>query len=69
MVAHLAIDRASARIDAESAFESPLFDAFVQSQARVEGLFSLAVLNQLEGQEQPATADVADVRVLTKPLP
>src|SRR5882672_1806908 len=68
MVATAAIRRAAGRITGEAVFERGGLDPLVELEAGIERLAAGAIGDELDGLEQAASADVADVPVIAEAL-
>ncbi len=66
MVAAAAIHCPACRITGEAVFERGGFDPLVELEAWIERLAGGAIGDELDGLEQAASADVADVPVRDK---
>jgi len=65
MIALTTIDRSTHGVDHQPARHRLRPDVRMQAQRGVEGPLRLAIVDEFKGHEQSATADVADVRVLS----
>src|SRR5712672_4598192 len=68
MVAAAAIHRPACRITGEAVFERGSLDPLVELEAWIERLAADAIGDELDGLEQAASADVADVPVIAEAL-
>ena len=68
MVAAAAVHRAAGRITGEAAFERGGLDPLVELEGWIERLAAGAIGDQLDGLEQAAPADIADVPVIAETL-
>ena len=68
MVATAAIHRPACRITGEAVFERGGLDPLVELEAGIERLAAGAIGDELDGLEQAASADVADVPVIAEAL-
>src|SRR5712672_4810212 len=68
MVAAAAIHRPACRITGEAVFERGSLDPLVELEAWIERLAAGAIGDELDGLEQAASADVADVPVIAEAL-
>src|SRR5205807_9189782 len=68
MIAAATIHASARGITAEPAFEGDRLDALVQFQRRIERRAGGAIGDQVDGLEQAAAPDVADMPVITKTL-
>ena len=68
MVAAAAIHGPTGRVTGQTAFERGGLDPMVELEAGIERLAAGAIGDQLDGLEQAAPADIADVPVITEAL-
>src|SRR6476659_181717 len=68
MVATASIHGPAGRVTGEAAFESGGLDPLVELEAGIEGLAACAIGDQLDGLEQAAPPDIADVPVIAEAL-
>src|ERR1041385_7458553 len=68
MIAAAAVHRAASRIAGEAVLECGSLDALVELEGGIERRAAGAIGHQLDGLEQAAAADIADVAVIAEPL-
>ena len=68
MVAAAAIHGAAGRIAGKPAFERGGLDLLVELEGGIERLAGCAIRHQLDGLEQAAPADIADMAVIAEAL-
>ena len=64
MVPCAAVDRAAHRVGHEAAGHAFALDPRMQLQRGIEGALVAPIGDELEAEEKPATADVADMRMV-----